>query len=89
MADQRIQQGSFEKKRTRDPYLDRRSGEDRRKIYSIDYFLQNNPDRRSGKERRLNIERRQNCIRINEWSSICPDEDELEEGTPYHLNNLH
>ena len=33
-------------------YPDRRSGEDRRKSYSIDYFLQGGIERRSWKERR-------------------------------------
>ena len=33
-------------------YPDRRSGKDRRKSYSIDYFLQGGVERRSWKERR-------------------------------------
>lgn len=70
----------YKSKRQTDPYLDRRSGEDRRKIYSLDYFLKGNPDRRINPERRFNKERRQDCIRVDEWSSICPDNDELEEG---------
>jgi hypothetical protein len=80
------QKSSFKRQRQRDPYLDRRSGEDRRNVYSLDYFLKGNRDRRSGMERRLNIERRTGCIRINEWSSICPDEDEPVDGSMYFFD---
>ena len=58
--------------RIRDPYLDRRSGEDRRQVYDADYFQNGGVERRSGKERRQQYERRKNCIRVSEWSSICP-----------------
>ena len=63
--------------RRRDPFMDRRCGEDRRKIYSLSYFQAGNPDRRKGVERRSGLERRADCIRITPWSSVCPDyEDE-------------
>jgi len=58
--------------RIRDPYLDRRSGDDRRQVYDADYFQNGGKERRSGKERRQQYERRKNCIRVSEWSSICP-----------------
>ena len=74
------------KGRKRDPYLDRRSGEDRRMVYSLDYFLKGNPDRRSGLERRMNYERRRGCVRINEWSSVCPDNDEIKDGKTYFFD---
>ena len=57
--------------RIRDPYLDRRSGDDRRQVYDADYFQNGGEERRSGKERRQS-ERRKNCIRVSKWSSICP-----------------
>jgi hypothetical protein len=57
--------------RIRDPYLDRRSGDDRRQVYDADYFQNGGLERRSGKERRQQYERRKNCIRVSEWSSIC------------------
>ena len=57
--------------RIRDPYVDRRSGEDRRQVYDADYFQKGGVERRSGKERRQQYERRKNCIRVSEWSSIC------------------
>ena len=57
--------------RISDPYIDRRSGEDRRLIYDADYFENGGKERRSGKERRQRYERRKNFVRISEWSSIC------------------
>lgn len=69
---------TLRRKRTADPYLDRRSGEDRRQVYSIDYFLKGNEDRRSSRERRTHKERRNDCIQVNEWSSVCPDNHEFD-----------
>ena len=60
--------------RISDPYIDRRSGEDRRQVYNADYFQNGGKERRSGKERRQQYERRKNFIRISKWSSICLDE---------------
>jgi hypothetical protein len=58
--------------RISDPYVDRRSGEDRRQVYYADYFKDGGVERRSGKERRRDYERRKDYIRVSEWSSICP-----------------
>ena len=55
--------------RITDPYLDRRSGEDRRQVYDSDYFLNNGVDRRKGKDRRQQGERRHGYIRVSKWSS--------------------
>jgi hypothetical protein len=63
-------------KRKADPYLDRRSGDDRRQIYMIDYFSAGNPERRTGKERRDEVERRKDCMRVSRWSSVCVDQRE-------------
>ena len=57
--------------RISDPYVDRRSGEDRRQVYDADYFQNGGLERRSGKERRQHDERRKDCTRVSEWSSIC------------------
>ena len=59
-----------------DPFLDRRSGEDRRDAYDLDYFRNGGAERRAQPERRQPLERREGCIRVSEWSSVCPDEDE-------------
>ena len=61
-------------RRVRDPYVDRRSGEDRREIYSADYFENSGLERRSRKDRRQQDERREGFIRVSKWSSICPDD---------------
>ena len=57
--------------RVSDPYVDGRSGEDRRQVDDADYFQNGGLERRSGKERRRSYERRKDCIRVSEWSSIC------------------
>ena len=44
--------------RLSDPYVDRRSGEDRRQVYYPDYFKKGGLERRSGKERRKDKDRR-------------------------------
>ena len=50
--------------------LDRRSGEDRRKTYSLDYFLKGGIERRKGAERRKSEERRTDWLRIDDWYSV-------------------
>ena len=62
--------------RISDPYVDRRSGEDRRQVYDADYFQNGGLERRSNKERRQQHERRKSFIRVSEWSSICLVETE-------------
>lgn len=57
-----------------DPYIDRRSGDDRRVVYDSDYFDNGGIERRQGVERRQESERRDNCTRVSQWSSVCPDE---------------
>ena len=59
-------------KRKKDPYLDRRSGEDRRKAYDLDHFAEGGLERRDEKERRNRKERRQDCVKVSTWSSVCP-----------------
>ena len=39
-------------------YLDRRSGEDRRKVYSLNYFLKGGTERRGIFDRRQTMDRR-------------------------------
>ena len=60
--------------RKSDPYVDRRSGEDRRQVYDADYFQTGGKERRSGKERRQPHERRKGYTRVSDWSSVCPDD---------------
>lgn len=60
-------------KRKKDPYLDRRTVEDRREAYNIDYFADAGTERRSGNDRRIPQERRKGCVKVSKWSSVCVD----------------
>lgn len=64
---------SAQEKRKKDPYLDRRSGEDQRETYNIDYFSEGGIERRDTKDRRKPGERRKDCIKVSRWSSVCPE----------------
>lgn len=50
--------------------IDRRSGEDRRKAYSLDYFINGGLERRKGVERRKNVERRADWRQVDKWYSV-------------------
>ncbi|MCF6290415.1 MAG: hypothetical protein L3J03_05405 [Desulfobacterales bacterium] len=50
--------------------LDRRSGDDRRRAYHVDYFDQGGVERRCG-ERRNPEEKRDGWIRVGKWVGIC------------------
>ncbi len=63
---------TFKDKRIADPYVDRRSGENRRQVYDIVYWESGGLERRSAKDRRQQKERRGNCVNISKWSSVCP-----------------
>jgi hypothetical protein len=50
--------------------IDRRSGEDRRRLYDLDYFSNGGVERRTLKERRSLVERRIGWVRIGKWLSV-------------------
>jgi hypothetical protein len=50
--------------------IDRRSGEDKRKRYNLDYFTDGGEERRKGKERRQSEERRSGWARVYKWCSV-------------------
>jgi hypothetical protein len=58
-------------KRIADPYVDRRSGEDRRQVYDAAYWESEGIERRRVKDRRQQKERRDSCVRVSKWSSVC------------------
>ena len=60
----------MKERRKRDPYIDRRSAEDRRQHYDLNYFLSGGVERGNKKERRQQGERRSNFIKVSEWSSV-------------------
>ena len=50
--------------------FDRRSGEDKRNRYNLDYFMDGGEERRNGKERRKAGERRSGWVRVYKWCSV-------------------
>ncbi len=64
----------FKDKRTADPYVDRRSGEDRRKVYASAYWESGGIERRSVNDRRQHKERRASFVNVSKWSSVCIEE---------------
>jgi hypothetical protein len=58
-------------RRVEDPYRDRRSGDDRREVYDLEFFEQGGMERRSGVEIRQNRGRRVQCVNVSECSSVC------------------
>ncbi len=50
--------------------IDRRSGEDNRRSYNLDYFFGGGVERRRRRERRRLEERRRNWVRVNRWCSV-------------------
>ena len=54
-----------------DPYWDQRSGQDRRQVHLLSYFSNGGRENRSARERRSPEERRNGCIRVTRWSSVC------------------
>ncbi len=58
-------------KRIERSYLDRRSGDDRRQVYDLDYYRNGGVERRNYKKpRRTLIERRAGWLRLNRWASV-------------------
>ena len=50
--------------------VDRRTGEDKRKLYNLDYFTDGGEERRKGRERRQSGERRSAWARVYKWCSV-------------------
>ena len=61
-------------RRIADPYVDRRSGEDRRQVYDADYWESGGIERRSVMDRRQHKERRDSCVNVSKWSSVCAED---------------
>lgn len=55
---------------TKRSFVDRRSGEDKRKAYSLDYFVAGGAERRGGSERRRGNERRFGWLKVSQWYSV-------------------
>jgi hypothetical protein len=57
--------------KTKRSFVDRRSGEDKRKSYNLDYFVAGGTERRRCSERRRGNERRFHWIKVSQWCSVC------------------
>ncbi len=55
--------------RTDRSFIERRTGKDRRRLFSIKGLFLNKQDRRRSNERRSDSENRQNWVRVSKWSS--------------------
>ncbi len=51
-------------------FLERRSGKDRRRVFSLHRFFYKGLERRAIQDRRSQEERRDGWVRINKWSSV-------------------
>ncbi len=74
-----------DKSKKKRAFFDRRSGQDRRNAYNLDYFVDGGTERRnsSGEERRAeDKDRRKDWIKISSWSSL-----KLEGNPPKETNN--
>ncbi len=63
-------------RRVSDPYVDRRSGEDRRTVYDSNYWGHGGAERRNSPDRRQPIERRVSYVKVSKWSSVCIEVEE-------------
>lgn len=54
---------------------DRRSGNERRDTYDLDYFLDGGGERRRFNERRWRAEMRKGWVRVSRWSSKKTEDD--------------
>jgi len=61
----------FKDKRKADPYVDRRSGEDRRIVYDFAYWEMIGIEKRRVNDRRQHKERRASFVNVSKWSSVC------------------
>ncbi|UCF91468.1 MAG: hypothetical protein JSW39_24880 [Desulfobacterales bacterium] len=50
--------------------FDRRLGEDRRRAYNLDYFLEGGQERRRKERRQQLYERRAGWVKVSKWSSV-------------------
>ena len=51
-------------------FLDRRSGKNRRRFFSLHRYHYKGPERRGRQDRRSQLERRDGYVRIDKWSSV-------------------
>ena len=57
-------------RRVSDPYVDRRLGDDRRKVYDSIYWENEGTERRKARDRRQPKERRASYVKVSKWTSV-------------------
>jgi len=72
-------------RRVRDPYIDRRSGENRRQVYDTDYWDSGGMEGRSAKDRRQPKERRGSYVKVSKWSSVCIEDRPISSHLPAEI----
>lgn len=55
-------------------FIERRTGKDRRRLFSVKGLFFRKQDRRQSQERRSDTEHRENWVRISRWSSVPVDQ---------------
>ena len=60
----------FSMPKTNRAFIERRTGKDRRRLFSIKKLFFSKQDRRRSKERRSDSENRQDWVRVSKWSSV-------------------
>jgi hypothetical protein len=63
---------SLKDRRIGDPYLDRRLGDDRRKINNLEFFEHGGIERRSWVESRQDENHSVQSVNGSQWSNVCP-----------------
>lgn len=61
--------GVFSMRTRKRAFIERRTGKDRRRVFSLKRLTFRRIDRRSSLDRRSGVERRENWIRVSRWSS--------------------
>jgi hypothetical protein len=63
---------SLKDRRIGDPYLDRRLGDDRRKINNLEFIEHGGIERRSWVESRQDGNHSVQSVNGSQWSNVCP-----------------
>jgi hypothetical protein len=65
-------------------FSDRRTGKNRRRLFSLHRFHYKGPERRVHKDRRSRLERRVGYVRIDKWSSVNMQDLKIAKYLRYH-----
>ena len=65
-------------------FSDRRSGKNRRRLFSLHRFHYKGTERRVQQDRRSRLERRDGYVRIDKWSSVNMQDLKISKYLRYH-----